>query len=96
MIQRRALRLRFEARSGSPGRAFRSFNWRTLSREVQKAEKLSFEDLSMRDAKQLALVFLGEVLFAAHRMRRGLILGTPAAMVVGILVMIIRNWPHQH
>lgn len=50
----------------------------------------------MRDAKQLAFVILGEVLFAAHKMRRGLILGTPAAMVVGMLVMIIRNWPPHH
>ena len=41
-------------------------------------------------------VILGEILFAAHKMRRGLILGTPAAMVIGILVMIIRNWPHHH
>ena len=36
-------------------------------------------------------VILGEILFAAHKARRGLILGTPAAMAVGILVMIIRN-----
>ena len=41
-------------------------------------------------------VILGEILFAAHKARRGLILGTPAAMAVGILVMINRNWPHHH
>ena len=50
----------------------------------------------MRNAKQLALVILGEVLFAAHKMRRGLILGASAAVVVGMLVMIVRNWPHPH
>lgn len=34
-------------------------------------------------------VILGEILFAAHKVRRGLILGVPVAMVLGILWVII-------
>ncbi|WEK56500.1 MAG: hypothetical protein P0Y52_07995 [Candidatus Brevundimonas phytovorans] len=44
----------------------------------------------------LISTILGEILFAAHKMRRGIVLGTPVAMVVAVAAMIIRNWPHSH
>lgn len=39
---------------------------------------------------------LGEALFVAHKLRRELILAAPVAMVVGVVTMVVRNWPLHH
>lgn len=42
----------------------------------------------------LMSIAVGETLYWAHRMRRGIILSPAVAIGVGAAVMVVRNWHH--